>query len=129
LPRLLQKQPWIVEQELVVERDVTAVGRHFDAGHALDGRQEMRLGVRVIDRPPRIAVPVGACAAARVISEPCHVELGLRRGASGRRRFTPELRAREAAEEADGDAEKQRLRAHLKSYSALPLCDFQASDD
>ncbi len=84
--RLLQEQPRVIEQVWVVEREVAAVRRHFDARHALDGGQEMRFGVRVVDGPPRVAVTARARAAARVVREPRHVELGLRRAPAWLRR-------------------------------------------
>src|SRR5262245_33122221 len=101
LARLLQEQPRIVEEVLVVERQMSAVRRDLDVRHALESRQEMRLRVRIVDRPPRIAVAARARAAARRIGEPRHVKLGLGRRAAGLGRFTAaaeELRARNAAE-------------------------------
>ena len=102
--RLLQEQPRVVEQVLVVERQMAAVGRDLDARHALDGRQEMRLRVRIVDGPPRVAIAARARAAAREIREPRHVKLGLGRRAARLGRLAAKLRAREPAEQADARA-------------------------
>src|SRR5262245_6251969 len=106
---------------LVREHEVPAVRRDVDARHPADGRQEMRLGIRVVDGPPRITGALRARAAHGGIGEPPHVKLRLGWTAVDRRLVAaPELRARQAPEQAS-DYGDDRLRHTHGGYCTLPV--------
>ncbi len=119
--RLLQEQPRIVEQRVVLERRLLAVGGNLDPRHALDGGQEVRFGERPVDRPPRIAPAARSRAADRGVGEPRHVELGLRQAAVlGCGGLARELRARGAAEHARERGQRAR-RFHATRPAGIAL--------
>ncbi len=120
---LLEDEPRIVEQRVVVERDGAAILRDLRARHSRERGQEMRFGERIIDRPPRIAPAARSRAAAGRVSEPAHLELGFRWLAHprlvGRLAAFVELRARAAdqTDQADRDPHGELADAHGE-YSA-----------
>src|SRR5690606_9502354 len=76
---LLSEQPRVVEQPIVGQLDVPAVVGDRKARHALERRQKIDLGLRIIDRPPRHEEPARSAAARRRVPQPRDMESGLRR--------------------------------------------------
>ena len=133
--RLLENDPRVVEQRVVVERHGAAVVRDLNARHPRERGQEVRLRERIVDRPPRIAPAARARAAERVIREPAHVELGLGRVARGRVIRRPaalvELRARAAdqTEHARQEHDRELADAHGRTVPPTAGRNYVRVDD